>query len=59
MSLSSDDKIELLKNLDFLAGQDLEGYRFLSNIVDEQEVKKGETIFSKRDLGGAVYIKTR
>ena len=56
MSLSPDDKIVLLKNLDFLAGQDLEEYRFLSNIVGEQEVKKGETIFSKGDLGGAVYI---
>lgn len=56
MSLSPDKKIELLKNLDFLAEQNQEGYRFLSGIVDELNVKKGETIFSKGDLGGAAYI---
>lgn len=56
MSLSPDKKIELLKNLDFLVEQDQSGYRFLSSIVDEIKVKKGETIFSKGDLGGAAYI---
>lgn len=56
MPLRTDKKIELLKNLDFLAEQELEVYRFLSTIVDELIVKKGDTIFTKGDLGGAAYV---
>ena len=56
MSLSLEKKVDLLKSLDFLAEQDASTCHFLSGIVDEVNVVKGETIFSKGDLGGAVFI---
>lgn len=56
MSLSTEKKVELLKSLDFLAEQDVSTLHFLSGIVDELNVGKGETVFSKGDLGGAVFI---
>ncbi len=56
MALSAEKKVELIKTLDFLAEQDVSTCHFLSGIVDELNVRKGETIFSKGDLGGAVFI---
>ncbi|MDM8161727.1 ATP-binding protein [Labilibaculum sp. K2S] len=56
MSLSIEKKMELIKTLDFLAEQDVSTVHFLLGIVDEVNVAKGETIFSKGDLGGAVFI---
>lgn len=56
MALSLKKKVELLKTLDFLAEQEIEVHQYLSGIVDEFCIEKGETLFSKGDLGGAVYI---
>ncbi|MBL4560432.1 MAG: cyclic nucleotide-binding domain-containing protein [Labilibaculum sp.] len=56
MALSLEKKVKLLKTLDFLAEQEIVAFHFLSGIVDEVNVAKGETIFSKGDLGGAVFI---
>jgi len=56
MVLSLEKKVELLKTLDFLTEQEIAAFHFLSGIIDEMNVIKGETIFSKGDLGGAVFI---
>lgn len=56
MRLSSLKKIEFLKKLDFLTEQDIASIQFLAGLVDELDVAKGETIFSKGNRGGAVYI---
>ncbi|PKQ60959.1 hypothetical protein BZG02_17590 [Labilibaculum filiforme] len=56
MLLSSTEKIELLKSLDFLAEQDVASLKYLAGLVDELEIAKGDTVFSKDDLGGAVYL---
>jgi len=56
MLITSENKIELLQKLDFLADQNVEVFQFLASIIDIEEVKKGTVIFTKGDLGGAVYI---
>lgn len=56
MLLSAEKKVELIKTLDFLAEQEVSTCHFLSGIVDEVKILKGETIFSKGDLGGAVFV---
>jgi signal transduction histidine kinase len=56
MPLSVDKRLNLLQTLDFLQDQGLAACEFLSGIVEEIEVAKGETIFSKGDSGGAVYL---
>ncbi|WP_372751497.1 ATP-binding protein [Labilibaculum sp.] len=56
MSLNLDKRLMLLQTLDFLKDQDIAACEFLSEIVEEKEVAKGEVIFSKGDSGGAVYI---
>lgn len=49
-------KIEFLKKLDFLVEQKPEVCQFLAGLVDEMSLKRGESIFTKGDAGGAVYI---
>lgn len=56
MQIPIEKKVELIKHLDFLADQNAEILEFLSGLLDTEEVKKGETVFSKGDFGGAVYI---
>ncbi|MDQ1772784.1 cyclic nucleotide-binding domain-containing protein [Labilibaculum sp. A4] len=56
MLLSPEKKLDLLRVLDFLAEQDVASFQFLAGIVNEVNFAKGETIFSKGDLGGAVFI---
>jgi signal transduction histidine kinase len=56
MLLSLEEKIGFLRNLDFLADQCQEVYSNLAEIVNTIEVKSGDSIFSKGDEGGAIYI---